>query len=44
LGLQGSTTQVVKVFSPQFSAEKCILVGTVDEMVDQLINKLEELL
>jgi electron transfer flavoprotein beta subunit len=44
LGLQGSTTQVVKVFSPQFSAEKCMLLGTVDEQVDQLLDKLEELL
>jgi len=44
LGLQGSTTQVVKVFSPQFSAEKCMFTGTVDEQVDQLLDKLEELL
>jgi len=44
LGLQGSTTQVVKVFSPQFSAEKCILGGTVDEQVDQLLEKLDKIL
>ncbi|MCA1765925.1 MAG: electron transfer flavoprotein subunit beta/FixA family protein [Desulfobulbaceae bacterium] len=44
LGLQGSNTQVVKVFSPRFSADKCMLVGTTDEMVDQLLVKLGELL
>ena len=44
LGLQGSTTQVVRVFSPQFRAEKCILKGTVAEQVDQLLVKLENLL
>ncbi|MDT8335515.1 MAG: electron transfer flavoprotein subunit beta/FixA family protein [Desulfurivibrionaceae bacterium] len=44
LGLQGSTTRVVRVFSPEFSAEKCMLTGTADEMVDQLLNKLDKLL
>ncbi len=44
LGLQGSTTQVVKVFSPQFSADRSMLEGSVDEQVDQLIEKLDELL
>jgi electron transfer flavoprotein beta subunit len=44
LGLQGSTTQVVKVFSPQFTADRSMLEGTVDEQVDQLIEKLDELL
>jgi electron transfer flavoprotein beta subunit len=44
LGLRGSTTQVVKVFSPQFTAEKCMLTGTVDEQVDLLLDKLAELL
>lgn len=44
LGLQGSTTQVVKVFSPQFSAEKCMLTGTAEEQVVQLLDKLEKLI
>jgi len=44
LGLQGSTTQVVKVFSPEFNAERCMLTGSVDEQVAQLIEKLESLL
>jgi electron transfer flavoprotein beta subunit len=44
LGLRGSTTQVVKVFSPQFSAEKCMLTGTVAEQVDMLLEKLDALL
>ncbi|MBU0481160.1 MAG: electron transfer flavoprotein subunit beta/FixA family protein [Proteobacteria bacterium] len=44
LGLNGSPTWVVKVFSPQFSAERCMLEGTVDEQVDQLLTKLEPLL
>jgi electron transfer flavoprotein beta subunit len=44
LGLRGSTTQVVKVFSPQFTAEKCMLTGTVDEQVDLLLAKLAKLL
>ncbi|MFO7607268.1 MAG: electron transfer flavoprotein subunit beta/FixA family protein [Desulfurivibrionaceae bacterium] len=44
LGLQGSNTQVVKVFSPQFSADRCMLAGTTDEMVDQLLAKLDKLL
>ncbi len=44
LGLQGSNTQVVKVFSPHFSADKCMLAGTTDEMVDQLLAKLDKLL
>jgi electron transfer flavoprotein beta subunit len=41
LGLPGSTTQVVKVFAPQFKGERAMLEGTVDEQVAQLINKLE---
>ncbi len=44
LGLAGSTTQVVKVFSPEFRAERCLLTGTVAEQVEQLLEKLEKLL
>ncbi|MBU0484798.1 MAG: electron transfer flavoprotein subunit beta/FixA family protein [Proteobacteria bacterium] len=44
LGLQGSTTQVVRVFSPEFKAERSMLTGTVDEQVGKLIEKLEGLL
>ena len=44
LGLRGSTTQVVRVFSPEFKAERCMLTGTAAEQVDQLLNKLESLL
>jgi len=41
LGLPGSTTQVVKVFAPEFKGERAMLSGTVDEQVEQLVNKLE---
>ena len=41
IGLPGSTTQVVKVFSPQFKGERAMLTGTVAEQVEQLVNKLE---
>jgi electron transfer flavoprotein beta subunit len=41
IGLPGSTTQVVKVFSPVFKGERAMLQGTVDEQVEQLVNKLE---
>ncbi len=44
LGLKGSTTQVVKVFSPELKGERAILTGTVDEQVKQLFEKLEALL
>ena len=44
LGLRGSTTQVVRVFSPEFKAERCMLTGTAVEQVDQLLTKLESLL
>ncbi|MBU0674893.1 MAG: electron transfer flavoprotein subunit beta/FixA family protein [Proteobacteria bacterium] len=44
LGLKGSTTQVVRVFSPEFKAEREMLVGTVDQQVEQLFSKLEPLL
>jgi electron transfer flavoprotein beta subunit len=41
IGLPGSTTQVVKVFAPEFKGERAMLEGTVDEQVEQLIEKLE---
>ena len=41
IGLPGSTTQVVKVFAPQFKGERTMLEGTVDEQVEQLVKKLE---
>jgi electron transfer flavoprotein beta subunit len=44
LGLQGSTTRVVRVFSPEFRAERCMLKGTPAEQVEQLLEKLENLL
>lgn len=44
IGLQGSTTQVVRVFSPERKGERAILTGTVDEQVDQLMENLKALL
>ena len=44
IGLPGSTTQVVKVFAPQFKGERAMLEGTVDEQVDQLVEKIKPLL
>jgi electron transfer flavoprotein beta subunit len=44
LGLKGSTTQVVKVFSPQAKGDREMITGTVSEQVDQLVQKLESLL
>ena len=44
IGLNGSTTQVVRVFSPQFSGERCILSGTAEEQVSQLVAKLDAVL
>ena len=41
IGLPGSTTQVVKVFAPEFKGEREMLEGSVDEQVEQLVNKLE---
>jgi electron transfer flavoprotein beta subunit len=42
LGLQGSPTQVRKVFSPEPHAEGIILQGSVEEMVKELVTKLKE--
>ena len=40
IGLPGSPTQVVKVFPPEPRGERCLLTGTVDEQVEQLVVKL----
>lgn len=44
LGLKGSPTQVVKVFSPELRGDRAMLAGTADEQVAQLYTKLEPLL
>jgi len=44
LGLKGSTTQVVRVFSPELKGERAMLTGTADEQVAQLYEKLAPLL
>ena len=44
LGLKGSTTQVVRVFSPELRGERAMLVGTPSEQVAQLYEKLSPLL
>ncbi len=40
IGLPGSPTQVVKVFPPEPRGERCLLTGTIDEQVEQLVGKL----
>jgi electron transfer flavoprotein beta subunit len=44
LGLKGSNTQVVRVFSPELKGERAMLTGTADEQVAQLYEKLAPLL
>ncbi len=44
LGLKGSTTQVVRVFSPELKGERAMLAGTPDEQVAHLYEKLSPLL
>lgn len=44
IGLAGSTTQVVRVFSPEPRGERAILTGTVDELVEQLVEKLDSII
>ncbi|MEA2084119.1 MAG: electron transfer flavoprotein subunit beta/FixA family protein [Thermodesulfobacteriota bacterium] len=44
LGLKGSNTQVVRVFAPKFKGERSMLTGTVEEQVDQLVEKLNVLI
>ena len=41
IGLAGSPTQVVKVFSPQPRGDREIFSGTVEEQVDQLVERLK---
>ena len=40
IGLAGSPTQVVNVFPPQPRGERALLAGSVDEQVEQLVEKL----
>jgi electron transfer flavoprotein beta subunit len=40
IGLPGSPTQVVKVFPPEPRGERCLLTGSIDEQVEQLVGKL----
>jgi electron transfer flavoprotein beta subunit len=44
LGLNGSPTQVLRVFAPEPKGNRTILAGTVDEQVGQLMEKIESLL
>lgn len=44
LGLKGSNTQVVRVFSPELKGERAMLTGTADEQVAKLCEKLMPLL
>lgn len=41
IGLPGSPTQVVKVFPPEPRGEQAMLTGSVDEQVEQLVEKLK---
>ena len=41
LGLKGSTTQVVRIFSPEPRGDRMIFSGSAEEQVDQLMSKLE---
>jgi len=40
IGLAGSPTQVVDVFPPHPRGERSILTGTIDEQIEQLVEKL----
>lgn len=40
IGLPGSPTQVANVFPPQARGERSILTGTLDEQIEQLVEKL----
>jgi len=40
IGLPGSPTQVAKVFPPAARGERSVLTGTLDEQIDQLVEKL----
>jgi len=41
IGLPGSPTQVVKVFPPEPRGERAMLTGTVEEQVEQLVDKIK---
>ncbi len=41
IGLPGSPTQVVKVFPPEPRGERAVFSGTLDEQIDQLVEKLK---
>lgn len=41
IGLAGSPTKVVRVFSPEARGDRTIFSGTVDEQVDQLVQRLK---
>ncbi|MFH1625054.1 MAG: electron transfer flavoprotein subunit beta/FixA family protein [Pseudomonadota bacterium] len=43
VGLKGSATQVIKIFTPERSGKREILEGSVEDQVDLLINKLNAL-
>jgi electron transfer flavoprotein beta subunit len=40
IGLPGSPTKVVNVFPPEARSERSVLTGTLDEQLDQLVEKL----
>jgi electron transfer flavoprotein beta subunit len=40
IGLPGSPTKVVNVFPPTARGERSVLTGTLDEQIDQLVDKL----
>ena len=40
IGLPGSPTQVVNVFPPEARGDKVVLTGSIDEQIDQLVEKL----
>lgn len=42
LGLTGSPTQVVRVFSPEARGDRTLFNGTVEEQVDQLVQQLKD--
>ncbi len=44
IGLAGSPTRVVKVFSPQLAGDRTMITGTVEEQAAQLAEKMEALL
>lgn len=41
IGLPGSPTQVVRVFPPEPRGERAVFNGTLDEQIDQLVEKLK---